>query len=165
MLSLVLDDTPRYERDGWLGEGRPVLASKKSELVLHEKPSVDSVRRVVPFKVGWKIVFDESKVVTRESVFLTISERIEKTECGRGEKVTLEAGDRIEYLQYWSEGRGVVRIGDKVCTRFKVDRSQFAGQDLQPKVEWWIRVINGDGTSLGWLAPDEELVQFLKRQF
>ena len=88
-----------YIREGWPGEGTPKLAARNNELVLHRTPDSTSGSRRLNYKTGWLIVWDESKVITRESAMWTVKKEINKGTCG-----TLSPGEKVEFLQFEAEG-------------------------------------------------------------
>jgi hypothetical protein len=138
-----------FIRDGWPGEGIPRLAAKNNELVLHKTPDSTSGSRQLKYKTGWLIVWDQSKVIT-----------INKGSCG-----TLSPGDKVEFLQFETEGWGAFKVGDKICSLKATRDSDFDKDDKRPEVEWWVRVLDHTKSPVGWLLVDVQQVNFLPRKF
>ena len=113
--------------------------------------------------VGWKVVYDKSKVITNKSVPLISKVPVYGIWCD-GERINIEAGEQVEHMQYCAEGFGTVIIHDKVC-EVDLESGDFGGLDQEPVTEWWVRVINKDKKAEGWLLVDDEQLNFLRRQF
>ena len=149
-----------YVRDGWPGEGTPRLAAKNNQLILHKTPDSTSDSRQLKYKAGWLIVWDQSKVITRKSARWTVKKEITKGSCG-----TLFPGDKVELLQFETEGWGTFRVGDKICSLKAARASNFDKEDEWPRVEWWVRVLDHTKSSVGWLLVSSKQVNLLPRKF
>ena len=145
-----------FEREGWLGADRPRLAARNDQLLLHETPDTASSSRQLKYKAGWRIAWDQSKVVTRKSAVWTVLKEIDEGTCGK-----LLPGDRVEMLQYETEGWGTFRVGDKLCSLKATRSGDFDKAGQRPLVEWWIRVLDNSKSSIGWLLVDSEQVELL----
>jgi len=152
-----------FEKDGWPGEGIPVFASKKDALTVYQHTTRLSLPRTVPFRKGWKVAYDRSKIVTKESVMLKALRDVTDLTCDGG-SATIKAGDTVEYLQHTAEGYGTVRVKTVICQVFLEREGDFAGLDQSPVTEWWIRLVGGDGKPFGWLPVNEEDLEFLPRR-
>ncbi len=153
-----------FEKDGWPGEGAPVFASKKDELTVYQHTTKLSPPVTVHVRKGWKIIYDRSKIVTKQSVMLKALRDLSDLTCEDG-GVSIKAGDNVEYLQRSSEGYGTVRVKTSICEVFLQREGDFEGLEQTPVTEWWIRMVGGDGTPFGWLLVDEEELEFLPRRF
>ena len=149
-----------FIRDGWPGEGTPRLAAKNNELVLHKTPDSASGIRQLKYKTGWLIVWDQSKVITKKSATWTVRKEIHKGSCG-----TLSPGDKVEFLQFETEGWGTFKVGDKICSLKATRDTDFDKDDKRPEVEWWVRVLDDTKSPVGWLLVDAQQVNFLPRKF
>lgn len=147
-----------YMREGWPGEGTPRLAAKNDQLLLHETHDSSSASRQLKYKSGWRIVWDQSKVITRKSASWTVKQEISKGSCG-----TLYPGDRVELLQFETEGWGTFRVAGRICSLKATRDSDFDKGDEWPKVEWWVRVLDNSKSPIGWLLVDSEQVNLLIR--
>jgi hypothetical protein len=149
-----------FTREGWPGEGTPRLAARNDALVLHKTPDPTSGSRQLKYKAGWLIVWDQSKVITRKSVLWTVKKVINQGSCG-----TLLPGDKVEFLQFESEGWGTFKVGDKICSLKATRDSDFDKEDEWPEVEWWVRVLDHTKSPIGWLLVDAQQVNLLPRKF
>ena len=149
-----------YVREGWPGEGTPRLAAKNNQLILYKTPDSTSESRQLKYKAGWLIVWDQSKVITRKSAKWTVKKEINKGSCG-----TLLPGDKVELLQFETEGWGTFKVGDKICSLKATRDGDFDKADEWPRVEWWVRVLDHTKSSVGWLLVDAQQVNLLPRKF
>ena len=149
-----------FVRDGWPGEGIPRLAAKSNELVLHKTPDSTSGSRRLKYKTGWLIVWDQSKVITKKSAIWTVRKEINKGTCG-----TLSPGDKVEFLQFETEGWGTFKVGDKICSLKATRDRDFDKAGEWPEVEWWVRVLDNTKAAVGWLLVDAQQVNLLPRKF
>lgn len=149
-----------FVREGWPGEGTPRLAAKNNQLVIHKTPDLSSDSRQLKYKAGWLIVWDQSKVITKKSAIWTVKKEIKKGSCG-----TLSPGDRVELLQFETEGWGTFRVKDKICSLKATRDSDFDKADQWPKVEWWVRVLDHTKSPIGWLMVEAQQVNLLPRKF
>jgi len=147
-----------YIREGWPGEGTPRFAAKNNQLILHKTPDSTSESRQLNYKAGWLIVWDQSKVITRKSAMWTVKKEINKGSCG-----TLFPGDKVELLQFETEGWGTFKVGDKICSLKATRDSDFDKEDKWPKVEWWVRVLDNTKSPIGWLLVNAQQVNLLPR--
>ena len=145
-----------FEREGWPGEDRPKLAARNDQLLLHEMPDPASASRQLKYKAGWRIAWDQSKVITRKSAVWTVKKEIDKGTCGN-----LFPGDRVELLQYETEGWGTFRVGDNLCSLKATRSGDFDKAGQRPLVEWWVRVLDNTKSPIGWLLVDSEQVELL----
>ena len=148
-----------FIREGWPGEGTPRLAAKNNELVLHKTPDSASESRQLKYKAGWLIVWDQSKVITKKSAIWTVKKEINTRSCG-----TLSPGDKVEFLQFETEGWGTFRVEDRLCSLKATRDGDFDKADEWPKVEWWIRVLDNKKSPVGWLLVDVHQVKPLPRK-
>ncbi len=147
-----------FVREGWPGEGTPRLAAKNDHLVLHKTPDPTSESRQLNYKAGWLIVWDQSKVITKKSATWTVIREISKGSCG-----TLFPGEKVELLQFETEGWGTFRVEDKICTMKATRNRNFDKANQWPKVEWWVRVLDNSKSPIGWLLVDSQQVNLLPR--
>ena len=147
-----------FVREGWPGEGTPKLAAKNNHLVLHKSPDTISEDRILNYKAGWLIVWDQSKVITKKSAIWTVKKEINKGSCGM-----LFPGDQVELLQYETEGWGTFKVEDKICSLKATRDSDFDKAGGRPIVEWWIRVLDNTKSPIGWLLVDSKQVDRLSR--
>lgn len=147
-----------FVREGWPGEGTPRLAAKNNHLDLYKTPDTTSGSRQLKYKAGWLIVWDQSKVITVKSAIWTVKREINKGTCG-----TLFPGDRVELLQFVTEGWGTFRVADKICSLKATGDSDFDKADERPKVEWWVRVLDNAKSPIGWLLVEAKQVNLLPR--
>ncbi len=135
-----------YIREGWPGEGTPKLAARNNELVLHKTPDLTSESRQLKYKTGWLIVWDQSEVITKKSAMWTVKKEINKGTCG-----ALSPGDKVEFLQFETEGWGTFKVGDKICSLKATRHRDFDKEDEWPEVEWRVRVLDHTKSPHGWL--------------
>ena len=174
-----------FESDGMPGEGVPGFASKNAELRLNKLPSKESEEIKLPFRIGERIIYDntpskakvritydQSKMITRKSVTLIAKEKVTKTFCPGmpvpviGQEPIIQPGETIEYLHYLAEGYVTARYKGVICEVFVADnKPKFDGLDKQPEVEWWIRLVDYKKAPLGWLLVNEEQLDYLQRTF
>lgn len=173
-----------FEKDTWPGEGIPNFSAKTNSLILHNQPAVTSNQIKYDLQKGSKVLFDKSKLITRQSVSLTAKTEVTDVHCEKstGNKkiimpegtedivkrgaVVISPGETIEFLQYRAEGYITARYKDRICEVFVMDNvPKFEGLDKEPVVEWWVRVVNKDKLPQGWLLVDGSQVDFLKRGF
>jgi hypothetical protein len=147
-----------FVREGWPGEGTPRLAAKNNSLVLHKTSDTTSRSRHLKYKAGWLIVWDQSKVITKKSAVWTVKREIDKGSCG-----TLFPGDRVELLQFETQGWGTFKVGDRICSLKATRDKDFDKADKRPKVEWWVRVLDHTKSPIGWLLVDAQQVNLLPR--
>ena len=145
-----------FEREGWPGKDRPKLAARNDQLLLHETHDLESASRQLKYKSGWRIAWDQSKVITRKSAVWTVIKEIDKGTCGK-----LVPGDRVELLQYEIEGWGTFRVGDKLCSLKATRSGDFDKAGQRPQVEWWVRVLDNTKSRIGWLLVDSDQVELL----
>lgn len=145
-----------YVREGWPGKGKPRLAAKGGELVLYETPDSTVESRRMKYKQGWLVVWDQSQVITRKSVTWTVKKEITKGTCG-----TLAPGVKVEFLQFETEGWGLFRVGDGLCSLKATHADNFDKEEDWPKVEWWVRVLDNTKSPVGWLLVDPQKVDRL----
>lgn len=149
-----------FVREGWPGEGTPRIAAKNNQLVLHQTPDLTSASRQLKYEAGWLIVWDQSKVITRESAKWTVKKEINKGSCG-----TLQPGAKVELLQFETEGWGTFRVEDKICSLKATRDSDFDKAGQWPRVEWWVRVLDNTKSPVGWLLVEARQVNLLPRKF
>ena len=83
-----------------------------------------------------------------------------------GNTLAINPGDTIKYLQYRAEGYITAKVRDSICEVFVMDNvPKFEGLEMQPKTEWWLRVVDADSSVLGWLLVDDSQINFLDRSF
>lgn len=173
-----------FEKDTWPGEGIPNFSAKNNSLDLHSQPTTTSTQIKYALQKGSKVLFDKSKLITKQSVTLTAKTEVTDVHCEnstgkkkmimpdgterivkRGADV-ISPGETIEFLQYRAEGYITARYKGSICEVFVMDNvPKFDGLDKKPVVEWWVRVINKDKIPQGWLLVDKSQVNFLKRGF
>ncbi len=148
-----------FIREGWPGKGTPGFSAKNDVLVLHETPDKTSPTRNLKFKAGWRIIWDQSKVITRKSVIWTVKREITDGSCGK-----LAPGVKVEFLQFENQGWGTFRVADQLCSLKATRNKDFDKEDGYPKVEWWIRVLDNTKSSVGWLLIDAKQINHLPRK-
>ena len=134
------------------------MAARNNQLVLYELPDSASASRELKYKAGWLIVWDQSKVITRKSVFWTVKKEINQGSCG-----TLFPGDEVEFLRFENEGWGTFRVAGKLCSLKATRNSNFDDTSERPKVEWWVRVLDNGKSPIGWLLVEAKQVNLLAR--
>jgi hypothetical protein len=155
-----------FESDTFPGEGVPVLSAREDSLRLYAEPSLDSPVRRLPFQKGWKVVYDTSKQITIQSVLLRVTSTVTDGWCQGGKFEPLHPGETVEYLQYRAEGYGTMRVRGMICEVFIMDNeARFDGMDKEPEVQWWVRVVDGEGRGEGWLLVDGSQAEILGREF
>ncbi len=164
-----------FETNMWPGEGVPSFVAKSDELRLHTSPRSASPSKIITYRNGWKVPFDESIYRTIESVILVVKQAKELSiQCDRTNLSLFDTaalyqfkeGEKVENLQYSGEGLSVARVNGEVCLvplEFEVET--FGAQEEFPVTEWWVRVLYADGTSPGWLLVGDGQVAFPKRTF
>lgn len=175
-----------YEYDGWPGEGIPGFSVKSAPLKLNRTPSKESEVISVPAEMGENILnagyvkhsklksrftYDKSKVITKKSVIWVARTTVTDFNCERtpvlaaaAQQPVIQAGEKIEMLQYRAEGYVLARYKGVVCEVFAADSpAKFGGMDKDAEAEWWIRVVNPDNEVLGWLLVDESQINYLAR--
>jgi hypothetical protein len=174
----------QFEVALWPGEGRPVFEAVATEVVLRELPSPDAkVVERLRIARGKPVEFGETVHRTLASGYLRALrqtrirgrrlgdiKRLSKDDYYSGKfprtEVVVEAGARVEYLQYRAEGTCFVRIEGEV-----VDAEACPAEDAhafalesKPALEWWIEVVV-DGKPRGWLLVDSSTVKQVRRTF
>ena len=144
---------PEYESPRCPGEAGVGFVTTRPGLWVYARPDRSSSRRRVPFQTGWRVAFDECRARTLKGIDISTTAPVDAT-CG-DDRVRVEAGTTLRYLQYEGEGWGAVRVNGRVCS-VDLSRRGFAGVDSQapslgPITEAWIRVIHADRTLVGWL--------------
>ena len=147
------------EVDGVFGECRAVLGALDNSLTLHKEPNRAADTRVIPYKKGWEVLYTkrEGKTQILELGVLRVQRLGAKYSCPERERSAfdgLAVGDRIEYLHYVGEGYARVRVNGMICDTDLQDRSEYLEVLEHPKIDVWIRVLFGDGSSPGWLLND-----------
>jgi hypothetical protein len=153
-----------YTREGWIGEGKPVLIANKELLKLYKFPSYYSLSYEITYSKNKQIDFKRTKVVTINPVILKVKKLINDVSCS-GKTFYLNPNAEIEYLQPVAEGFGIVRIDDMICEIFMMDKDLFEGFDKTPQTEWWVQVLDDEKNPIGWLAVENEQVIIQKRKF
>ena len=158
-----------FEREGWPGEGMPVLLASNSELELHEAPDLRSAVTELAYGKEQRILFASSLVRTLKEVDLkTIGAGTLEVWCegDKSELLTLESGQSWTYLQYGSEGFVVARVQGKVCDLPALMEQAIFGTELpNPEVQWWVQVKLANGSLPGWLLVTDSQVRFGQREF
>lgn len=187
MFSVVIVEAADFEYDGWPGEGVPGFSVKNSSLQLNKTPNMKSAVISVPVQTGENILnadfveyssaksrltYDKSKVITRKSVTWVARTAVTNTLCSGlpvpvvGQQPVIQAGEKVEMLQYRAEGYVLARYKGVVCEVYAADSpDKFDGMDQVPEVEWWIRVISPDKEVLGWLLINGSQLNYLPRNF
>ncbi|MEO0852859.1 MAG: hypothetical protein AAFY15_05070 [Cyanobacteria bacterium J06648_11] len=145
--------------DGVFGECRAVLGAVEDSLTLHKEPDRSAATRVIPYKKGWEVLYTkrDGKTQILELGVVRVQKLGAKYSCRENERAVfdaLEVGDRIEYLHYVGEGYARVRVDGKTCDTDLEDRAEYLEVMENPKIDVWIRVLYGDGSSPGWLLDD-----------
>ena len=73
----------------------------------------------------------------------------------------------IEYLQYRAEGTCFIRVGKTVIDADPcpaVDKSK-ARVEVEPRTEWWIRVVLPGGAPKGWVDAHDSALKLVTREF
>lgn len=174
----------QFEVALWPGEGRPVFEAVATELVLRELPSLDAkvVERLRIVR-GKPVEFGETvyRTVTPGHLRALTQTRITGRRLGDTKRlskddyygarfprseVVVDAGARVEYLQYRAEGTCFVRVKGEV-----IDAEACPAQDAhafavesKPTLEWWIEVVV-DRKRRGWLLVNPSTVKQVRRAF
>jgi len=76
-------------------------------------------------------------------------------------KLTLQAGDSLEYLQYRAEGSILIRVAGIV---YEFDTTEFEAipVDQEPIVEWWVKVTDNRGKEIGWALSTRNRLRSLR---
>ena len=169
--------------DLWPGEGRPIFEAVATQLRLHEQPSTSSrvvdIARVRPRQ---RLSFDETRYRTmKPGRFLVLTPttitgrtlgdvgRVSRADYYSASfgpaRVAMQAGDRIEYLQYRAEGTCFVRTGGSVIDAAPCPTEKPAEFRLEakPVTEWWIHVVE-DGRPRGWLLVTDASAKVVDRK-
>lgn len=166
------------------GEGQPQFQAVATEIPLHQTPMTSApITRRLSVASGQDIAFDDTRFRTLEPGRFDVHSRgtvtgrligtvtelsTEQYYNGEFPKRTLDFkdGDVIEYLQYRAEGTCFIRFGGQI-----LDADPCPSEDpgiytlaLQPKTEWWIRVV-ADGAPAGWVMVDDKTVKEKERTF
>ena len=149
-----------FERNGWPEEGTPRLTARNDGLVLYKNPDTSSSKRQIKYKKGWLIVWDQSKVITKQSVTWIVKKEIDHYSCGK-----MMPGEKVEYLQYVAEGVGQFKVKGNYCQMDVYTEGDFNRGAGMPKTEWWVRVLDSEKSSIGWLLVSRGQVIFLERSF
>jgi len=180
MLAQSMPETA-FEVDLWPGEGRPVFAASAARLQLREAPAESAgVAATWTGRIGQVLAFDDTRYRTVEvGRFVVLSpttltgrrlgdtRRLSREDYYSGTfgpaRVSLRAGDQVEYLQYRAEGTCFVRVGAAAIEADPCpnqDQRRFR-LEAEPKTEWWIHVVQGD--VCGWLLVADGTVRVIRR--
>ena len=153
-----------FEKSGWPGEGIPVIEATQSSIEVREAPYRDSDSTTIA--ADNPLEFDRSVVITHSPIQIEVSSSQPEHHCRNTH--TIDAGERLCYLQYKADGLGLMVPGEcddglaveereRVLCQVSVrDGSVFkGGAPGLPDTQWWVRLINSDKESLGWLEVRE----------
>jgi len=157
-------DTCIYQSNNWPGEGIPVFYANKHNIMLYQQPITDAEKTLVNLIIGERIAYDKTVYRTIKSVMLTARKNLTDFSCGN-EKIEINAGDTVEYLQYRAEGYGTVRVKGIIC-ELALD-NKLIGLEESPVNEWWIRILNDKKQPIGWYLVDKNSddLRFGNREF
>ncbi|MDA9003944.1 hypothetical protein N9J26_00475 [bacterium] len=152
-----------FERNGWPGEGIPVISFAKKEITFCEKPSNDDSCKLQHVTKDVKMsLVDYSGLYIKQTLYITKIpvEMIAKRSFSIGNH-EIDKGDKLTKYQYAAEGAYYIGIGDKVI---QVDlynyEEHLEGFQHKPVVEWWVKFIGK-----GWAQVNEENFIFHDREF
>ena len=175
-----------FESEFWPEEGIPVFEAKCDRLVLRARPNYDApMVGYLSAVLGSRILFSgfryrtlrPGRVVVHEKYTLTgrnlgqtdyVSSANYYNDGGELITLTLQANDRLEYLQYRAEGSSFIRWQGLVLD---VEYSPWLGSNrplelvVEPVTEAWIRVESESDMGAGWTLVDEEAVSEINREF
>lgn len=177
-----------FESELWPGEGIPRFAARVDHLTLYQEPGKSaSVLVKHPVQVGEEVTYDEIRFRTLQSgqisarragTFLArnfgdiayLSKEIYYSSAGGWEKISYEAGDSFQYLQYRSEGSCFIRHDSEIleidwCSWVGISQTNGFDVTKRPVTEFWIRVVYNEEPLKGWLLVDGKSVEMLPRQF
>lgn len=171
-----------FETDLMPGEGKPVIVAKM-ELKLREKPSTDSLLvKGITIPKGQRINFIETIYRTKKSglakvhtsfssparTYGTVDSLSRNDYYFKGKQISidLKEGDTIEYLQERAEGSCFIRYNGEIMA-FDLLVYEFNNKleiIREPETELWVRVIDGNKKSLGWMLLDANTVKEIDRE-
>ena len=104
-----------------------MLIARSDSLKLRRTPHTDAPTVTVPYRAGWKVIFDESIHRTIQSRTIVVkSTKSIAISCGGSMIYTFKKGEESEYLQYAAEGHGTARVGGKIwVVPFELEAETF----------------------------------------
>ena len=168
----------------WPGEGIPVLVAGARQLSLRREPSARApANRRLAVPIGGRVQFDQTRYQTVRSGLVMLQTAMELSGRNLGsltylakddyysdkfptESYGLQAGAKIEFLQYRAEGSCFMRLGKNVievndCPDLADPRFRALSK---AEVLWWVRVIVG-GKPRGWALVDGRALRESTREF
>ena len=173
-----------FESELWPGEGTPVLVAGARRVTLRREPSLTApANPPMTVKLGSRIQFDETRYQTVESGLFVVESAM--TLAGRTlgaliylskqkyysdkfpvQNFALQAGTKIEFLQYRAEGSCFMRLGGQVIDVNECPN--LNGPAFRPlrkaQVLWWVRVTVA-GKPRGWALVDGRILRVSRREF
>lgn len=149
-----------FEVDGIFGECIAIHAAATDGLVLHTEPDLRSEQIQIPYRRDWEIPYLKAQGMTRVlrigAAKVVRPDTLDDCDApSEGGSVSLVLGETVEYLTRLGEGRGQIRVRGSIC-RANLNQSFGAFEVIQePQIQWWLRVLYGDGSSPGWLLHDD----------
>lgn len=174
-----------FQSELWPGEGEPKFSAKIGHLVLHTRPSSRAPRaRLLRVTPGRALPYSETRLITLKSgvIEATGPGELQARSLGkikylsgdgyyqkgsRFQAMSVEKGERLQYLQYRAEGSCLAKKGRSVyeIEGCNFDESSPLKLRSEPVVEWWIRLPREGNNPGGWLRVSEQVVNFLPRAF
>jgi hypothetical protein len=147
------------ERQGMFGECFVNLISVNASLNLYEKPNLESENKQIIYGENWLISYKTYQAKTRVIAKGKIKalKNLQLEYCIpklASEKSKITIADEIDYLHYTGEGYGQVLVNDSQCSAEVHEKLGVFKVIKFPEVQVWIKVLNADGTSPGWLFHD-----------
>lgn len=180
----VSSPTVQFESELWPGEGIPVLVAGARQLSLRREPPASApANRRLAVPIGGRVQYDQTRYQTVRSglviaqTAMTLSGRnlgsltyLAKDDYYSDKFPTqsydLQAGSKIEFLQYRAEGNCFMRLGNNVIEVYECpDLSDPRFRPLnKAEVLWWVRVTIG-GKPRGWALVDGRALRESTREF
>ena len=185
ILALAASAPPvQFASELWPGEGIPVLVAGARQLSLRREPLANApANKPLTVRVGSRVQFDQTRYQTLRSGLIiaesatTLSGRnlgalayLSKeqyySERFPSQRYELQAGAKIEFLQYRAEGSCFIRLGADVIDVNEcpdVNDSRFRSL-RKVEVAWWVRVTVG-AKPRGWALVDGRTLRAARREF
>ena len=173
-----------FESELWPGEGIPVLVAGARQLTLRREPSsAAAANPPIAVKFGSRVQFDQTRYQTLRSGLAAVQTAtslsgrklgglnyLSEEEYYSGKFPTqsfeLQAGAKIEFLQYRAEGSCLMRFGGDVVDVTECPDLSGPGFRSLRKAEvlWWVRVVVA-GKPRGWALVDGRNLRVSRREF
>jgi len=153
-----------FEKNGWVGEGIPVMSFKANSAIFCNTPKTDASCKEKPVVKNVKIAFDNYKYIKSSKVITTKEVTMEAVNdfIIRDYNLKIKKGTKLIKYQYSAEGYYKVGIADKV---YEIDlhsyKQYLTNYKQEPQTESWVNVVNK-----GWLKmTGNNNVSFHQRKF